>query len=220
MSKFLKNSRRWGLMRAIYATIMTRLRPWFMLSQIRLQRARLISIPEHSRTRVASTDDLQQAYVELPEHFDPEFVRDALGRGDVCVAAFDDQKIAAFAWRSFSTAPHTDGLWVSFPSTCCYCYKLFTLPEYRGQHILDSEVTENLAAQRGCTHLVTFAETHNFPSITRSDRIGATVVGYAGYFLFFGRPYPFRSLGARKHGFRFYLRPASDCQPGTSDSAR
>jgi GNAT superfamily N-acetyltransferase len=210
VADFFNNARRWGIVKTTYGTVMRRLRPWLMLSEIRLQPAGEVSTPEDGKTRIASRDDLLRASFELPEHFDPEFVQDALERGDVCVAAFDEQKITAFAWRSFSTAPHQDGLWVSFPRGYCYCYKLFTLPEYRGKHILDSEVTENLAAQRGCTHLMTFAETHNYPSITRSNRIGATVVGYAGYFLLFGRPYPFRSLGARKHQFRFYRKPASN----------
>ena len=62
----------------------------------------------------------------------------SLDRGNICAAAFDRDRMVAYVWRSFSTAPHTDGLWVTFERPYRYGYKAFTAPAYRGQHLQDA----------------------------------------------------------------------------------
>ena len=144
---------------------------------------------------------------------DPVRIDAALRRGDLCVAAFDHshdpasdhERLVSYTWRSFTTAPHVDGLWVTFERPHRYGYKGFTHPDYRGRHLQDlvTYETDALCIERGFRYGLTIIETHNFASIASNRRRGGRVVGWAGYFKLLGHVLPFRSRGARRHTFRF-----------------
>ena len=84
--------------------------------------------------------------------------------------------------------------------------KGFTQPEYRGRRIQNTVAlfTDALCVARGHTHSFSLIETHNFASIQSELRRHSQVVGWVGYFKFFGRTYPFRSTGARRTGIRLW----------------
>ena len=159
--------------------------------------------------RKATREDLIQAAEFNPEQLSVSFVNEALAKGDYCAAAFDGEQMVAWAWASFDSAPHGDGLRVKVEAPFSYGYKWFTKPEYRGRGIIGplANLRDQLGAETGVTHNVGFTETHNYASQRSSQRLGAIVVGYAGYLKFFGKAYPFRSRGAASHSFRFYREP-------------
>jgi hypothetical protein len=216
--------RRWGIARVSYRTCMAMLRPVFFLTNVIIKP---LDMPVSTDTladdvdcRIADSDDLRRAISNTRLGISHEFLRAAEGRGDICTAAFKSSEMISYAWKSFSYAPHASDVIVRFAPRYCYSYKIFTLPEYRGMHILEAASTlanaEFLA--RGITHSISFIESHNFPSLTYARRVGGRSVGYAGYIRFFGGIFPFRSPGARRHGFAFEqatsnrvtLEPAAD----------
>ena len=156
--------------------------------------------------RKASREDLLTAARENPAQLSLAFVDDALARGDYCAAAFDGSRMVAWAWASFDTAPHDDGLWVKVEPPYSYGYKWYTKPEYRGQGIIGQLAIfrDKLGAETGITHNVGFTETHNYASWQTNQRLHTQFVGYAGYFRLLGKSYPFRTPGVVKHTFRFY----------------
>lgn len=158
--------------------------------------------------RKATRDDLVAAAQENPNELSLTFIDDALARGDYCVGAFDGSHMVAWAWASFTTAPHGDGLWVEVNAPYSYGYKWFTKPEYRGRGIIGkiAILRDKLGAESGVTHNVGFTETHNYASWQSNRRLDTQFVGYAGYFRLFGKSYPFRTPGVVKHTFRFYRR--------------
>jgi hypothetical protein len=190
---------------------MRRLRPWLVVS--RVQVGELLETTTESNRRaeglridIPSRGELLQAARELPDELTEAFIDDAASRGDVCVAAFHGGHVVAWAWRSFTTAPHADGVWVRLDPPYCYSYKWYTRPEYRGRRVLTRvcRYGDELSRDRGCRRAAWFIETHNYPSLRASRRLGARTVGYAGYLKLFGKSYPFRTPGVLPHGFRFY----------------
>lgn len=113
--------------------------------------------------------------------------------------------LRSYTWRSFTTAPHVDGLWVAFERPVRYGYKAFTHPDYRGRHLQDlvSYHTDALSLDRGFRDALSIIEAHNFASIASDKRRGNRIVGWAGYIKAFGPVFPFRSPGARRYTFRF-----------------
>ncbi len=157
--------------------------------------------------RKASRDDLLAAAEETPDQLSETFVDEAFARGDYCVGAFDGDRMVAWAWASFTTAPHGEGLWVAVQPPYSYGYKWFTIPAYRGRGIIGkiAILRDKLGAEaEGITHNVGFTETHNYASWRSNRRLDTQFVGYAGYFRLFGKAYPFRTPGVVKHTFRFY----------------
>jgi hypothetical protein len=199
--------------------MMLRLRSWVVLCHVVVRPLRS-DIPTNAgqpgiATRVMTADDLQRAQASSPEHFQPDFVAAAAARGDRCVGAFDGDRVVSYFWMSFTTAPVGAGLWVRIRPPFRYGYKSFTDPGYRGRKLLDSVALpgdEHCRAQ-GYTHNISYIETHNMASVTSSLRRGTVFVGYAGWLNVFGRAWPFRSPGARRHGFSFY-RPVQDPRSG------
>jgi hypothetical protein len=210
----LERINRWGLLRALYAEVMSRNRAWLTLCavQTRLLMPDGLTVPighldPQFSIRQATRDELIEAAAQGDLDLTWEFVEAALARGDRCTAAFVGPRLVAYTWRALSSAPHVHGLWVAFVKPDRYSYKAFTLPEFRGYHLQShiAAAADPWFVARGFIRDISFIETHNYASIRSFRRIGHRFVGYAGYLTLFGRPIPFRSPGARKHGFRFYL---------------
>jgi hypothetical protein len=217
---------RWGLARALYSAVMSRLRPWLVLCHISVRPLRT-HLPPGARpdgivTRVMTSDDLARAQLSAPAQFEPDFVAAAQARGDFCVGAFDGDRIVSFGWRTFSTAPADDGLWVGTPRPFPYGYKAFTDPAYRGRHLRDvvSLAGDQICLARDCTQMIGYRETHNFASIASSLRRGSVFVGYAGWFKLFGRVWAFHSPGVRRLGLRFYRPTRASTSPAPAPESR
>lgn len=164
--------------------------------------------------RLAEQMDLERALSDPALGLGRESVLSAVARGDLCVATFEGDRMVAYVWRSFTTAPHRHGLWVHFEKGYRYGYRAFTLPAYRGRHLMDpmSHFLDEYCLNRGITHTISFAESHNYASIASDRRRGSTRVGWVGYLRLFGQVYPFRTAGARRRGFGFFRYPKLDSE--------
>ena len=210
----IKNSlNHWGLLKTLHSGLMRFLCPWLTLCRIHVRPLQATAVedelPDGVSIRRATRNDLLLAVEEMPNELSLDFINDALDRGDFCAGAFDGPHMVSFVWRSFSTAPHLDGLWVAFEKPYRYGYKAYTRPEYRGRHLIKSvtEYTDKLCIERGFTRGIGFVKTDNFASLAAEKKHkGYKGVGFAGYVKVFGKVYPFRSPGAKKSTFQFYRR--------------
>jgi hypothetical protein len=214
--------RQWGFFRFLYDCAMSRARPWLMLCQVELRSLHpdpeLPELPEGFEIRVATTAELIEAATDPVNDLNADWVRKAHQRGDICMAAFDGDQIACYVWRAFSPAPFEKGLWVHFSPEYPYSYKAYTRPDYRRRRLQHyaSLSMERWMLERGYTHIISYIETHNYPSLTSSKKRGNRRVGLAGYLRLFGRTLPFRSPGARRHGFAF----RSSAEPANGNRLR
>lgn len=215
--------KQWGFLHFAYDVAMCRLKRWLTLCAIDVrQLQRDPDIPELApgrEARVATIDELIAAAKDPVNDLDPDWVRRAHDRGEVCVAVFEGEKIISYNWRAFAPAPHEKGLWVHFDPSCFYGFKAFTPPAYRQQrlHHVTSHTLDNWLLDRGYTLNISFIETHNYPSLISARKRGTRHVGYAGYLTLFGRVIPFRSPGAKRYGFAFSLdeKPISAATAGS-----
>ena len=209
-----ESAQRWGWPRALFQRLMGMLEPRVGVYRIHLRALGNREPPDVDGgldVRRMTREELYQLADSLPSEIDRPFIDAALERGDFCTAAFDGNTVAAFVWRSFSTAPHGHGLWVGFEKPYRYGYKAYTLPAYRGRHLQDPTaiVSDQECLANGFTYALSYVAIQNFPSIRSDMRRGNRLVGFAGYVRLFGRAFPFRWPGVRKHGFRFYT-PAAE----------
>ena len=143
-------------------------------------------------------------------------IEDSLARGEICAGATLDGKLVAYTWRAFSATPHDPkyNIWADFNAAAVIGRYSFTLPAYRGKHIMPSLLAfaDNCCLDKGATLLIAYIETDNYPSMRCAVKVGNHVVGYAGYIYLFGKLFRFRTPGAKEHGFLFFtLRsPAVD----------
>ena len=125
-------------------------------------------------------------------------VRNAYGRGDVCVGAFHDGAIAGYCWLAFAPVHHLDGVWVEFDRSMVWTYKSLVRPAYRGRKIAAAlyRFGDAAAVQRGRSASVICVESHNRPSVGAALSAGYRGAGYAGYIV-------------RPTGVRYWLSPAA-----------
>lgn len=138
------------------------------------------------------------------------FIRNALGKRDVCEAILCEGKIVAYNWSAFTPTEDEQSVFTDFGEDYRYCYKALTLPEYRGHHLLRvyTPLRDRYSIQvRKRTHTIAFISIDNRPSIQAATAIGYRRVGFAGYLARGSVFLPFRTGGARVAGFRFF-RPA------------
>lgn len=217
VDELVTHYRTWGLTKALHYWLMEALKRWLFLCVVDLRplnaKPKLPSLPAGRSVHVATRPELERLTDESIYEIRRSFIDAALARGAFCVAAFQDDKIIAYVWRSFCATPHVAGLWVDFGRKYRYGYKAFTHPDFRReglQHAI-AFVADAEAIRQGYTHAIGFAETHNFASLISDAKRGHERVGYAGYLRFRGRVFPFRTPGAKRHGFRFFVPPTRRC---------
>ena len=202
--------RRWGMLRWLYSGL---LRVLARVSDFTLCHIFIRPIyPQSSDKQVNSrfsfrllTADEIHLHADNPAlEIDHDFIARALALGDNCSGAFDKDKLIAYSWRAYSATPHTDDIFINFASRYRYGYKAFTLPEYRGQQILQQlhRYTDYLT-RNGRQQQLSCINTHNFPSIHYIHNCGGKTSGMAGYLSLFGKTFFFRSPTAKRIGFYF-----------------
>ncbi|MCW8196327.1 hypothetical protein F6455_16150 [Proteobacteria bacterium 005FR1] len=202
--------RQWGFFPFLYDCAMCRLKPWLTLCQVEVRPLHRESdlapkLSEGWHVRVATTEELVEAAADPVNDLSPEWVRKAHQRGEICVGVFDGNQIASYVWRAFGPSPHEKGLWVHFGPQHPYSFKAYTRPDYRRRRLQHSAslYLDRWLLERGFTQTIGYIETHNYPSLISSKKRGNRRVGFAGYLTLFGRTIPFRTPGAKRHGFRF-----------------
>jgi ribosomal protein S18 acetylase RimI-like enzyme len=132
-------------------------------------------------------------------------VRDAYGRGGVCIGARVAGELVGYVWFAFDTAPHLQGVWVKVPPQAIYRYKAYVHPLHRGKGIAPAlyRFADGALQGRGREHVVNCIATHNFASISASLRSGAQTLGYLAYWQRGERFVSFHSAAVRRFGLRF-----------------
>lgn len=131
-----------------------------------------------------------------------EFVRDAFARGDICVGAYDGNKLVAYTWRTLNCGPITDTLWLELlDRSHRYGYKGLVLSDYRGTRLNMSVARfwDRHFVAMGIQWTVTYVDLHNLASMRSTFRDDDRKrIGFAGYLHVGRRVWPFRSPGVRR----------------------
>lgn len=132
-----------------------------------------------------------------------QHVNSAFERGDLCLGAYDAERLVGYQWIGFGATPHVAGLWVRFKPTDFYIYKKFVRPDYRGMRIAGAlnAAANAVAARLNCDRVICLIDLHNLASWRAAKRSRSRAVGYVGYLAWFGLSIPFRSAGAAEEGF-------------------
>ena len=161
--------------------------------------------------RLLTEEEIRDLPSYMPDQITEQFVESALARGDTCVGAIIENKVVAFTWRSYTTAPHTDGLWVRFQPPYRYGYKAFVVPEYRGKRIMQAGTGDDYCTSHGYNAAIAFIERDNLPSLHRTNRRDNNkIIGYIFMLKLFGKRFLFSTKGVKQVGFEFYEHPTDD----------
>ncbi|MEM6708671.1 MAG: hypothetical protein AAF648_07785 [Pseudomonadota bacterium] len=156
-------------------------------------------------TRVVGAAELAP-FLGADYDLDADFVAEATARGDRCVANFLGDELVGYAWIAYGPTPHLDGVWCETGSPDRYAYKAFTHPRFRGKRLRGTfHALEADDAAFGVTHSVSFIAWWNRSSMKAIARNQAVRIGWAGYWTIGTRRFCFRSPGARRAGFRFFV---------------
>jgi hypothetical protein len=199
---------RWGWMRSALIRVVSVLRRCAGLYIYRINVRPLAArssppcLPSGITVRVVLADELLKAADDPDLDLSPDFVRDALARGDMAFGAFEDGRLVGYTWRTFTAAPDRDGLWARVSPPCQYSYKAFTRPSHRRRriHVAITFCADAYLLERGYAFEVGYMEVNNFASIGVADFLGRRKIGYAGYLKWFGRCIPFRTPAVKKIG--------------------
>jgi hypothetical protein len=209
-----KQIKTWGFFPFLYDGVMSRVRPWFMLCELQhrhhTRREEPYPLADNREVRIATREDLAAAAMDPESDIKAKWLEQALKRGEICAAVFEDGRVLSYVWRAFGPTPHEKDVWVEFDPKYSYSFKTFTRPDCRQQrlnHVVNYAMDCHLL-DRGHEDCLIFVETHNYPSLIGAHKRGNRPVGYAGYLRLFGRVFCFRSPGAKRHGFRFFHVPA------------
>jgi hypothetical protein len=202
---------RWGIWHSLYEFLMIRLQRHcglvFCAVITRPLRTSVPPLAENSGSeyRFLSEQELIKFAKNSELQIKPSVIKAAFAKGDTCTGAINNGRLIAYLWRAYSPTKYTDGLWIDFGPQARYSYDSFTLPQHRGQRVLTTlSLSTDALDQRGRKNSIAFIETHNYSSLKNAEFSGNTIVGYAGYWHFFGKYYTFHSIGAKKEGFRFF----------------
>jgi hypothetical protein len=213
LEKLVADCRRWGLPRALFMRLMNRLERHADFHLYRVYARPLsaghppvVTDPGIS-FRVAAPQDLHEAARDPALDLDPDFIRQALARGDRAFAAYDGEALVAYTWCTSSAAPHLDGLWVKVGAPYAYGYKTFTRESHRGKRLAGavSLFSDADGLERGHAAVINFVEVSNSASLSVERTVGARPIGYVGYAKWFGHILAYRSPGAKKVGFEFFF---------------
>jgi ribosomal protein S18 acetylase RimI-like enzyme len=140
-------------------------------------------------------------------------------RGDVCVGAFDGDRVAAYSWIAFAPLHHLDGVWVEFSPQSAWIYKSLVLPAYRGRRIAGMiyRAAEVIGMEKGRPQSLLCVESHNTASIRATRSAGYRDAGYAAYVRRGARLASWVSPAARDHGVRFFVPASGNVPHGTNN---
>lgn len=213
---FATRKRDWGMRRAIYWQVMHTL---VRTIGLRLHRIEVSAerrdlwdpnppeVPAGYTTKICTKADLQP-FVDTVPDFPPQFFKAAFDRGDDCSASFYEGKLVAFTFNSRSRTLANDQIDVLIPEGFRYGYKTWTHQDHRRRNLsrMLGYVLQQGANRPYEERGIWIVETHNFASrlhTYRHPRNRSILVGYGGWFSFFGRHIPFNSRGAKWIGLEF-----------------
>ena len=179
---------------------------WLELPDIKLVGAP----PEGFEYRFLSPDELA-TFVSPENELSEHHVERARRGHDLCFAAVQNGRLAAFGWYALGCieAIHCDNVPLSFPADVSYMYKGFTHPDFRGQRLhgyVMRLALEELARTRGVNKLVSTVSWINWPSLKSCDRLGYRRLGRMVKLGWGVGSFGFYPRAAKKLGIRFGRR--------------
>ncbi len=214
-----KDFDRYGIIEVCIGEVLRQLKDWISLYKVSSRTLGKHSNEKQkivSENRILTSDEIRGLLKLYPDQFSNTFIDQAIERGDICVGAFVNARLAAFLFCSLSTAPDKRGLWVRVKKPYRYGYKSYTNPEYRGLRIRLAYVSDTFFLDRGFTHAVSYIERHNLASLKRQHRRGQhSCVGYVIVITLFGQTFLHHTPGVKKIGFELYQHETDDQVPPT-----
>ena len=164
-----------------------------------------VSIPDEIEVRIARLEDCLHAVMDPQMGLTEPFVRTAFAQEALCHAAFVENQMVAYAWRSQSSAPHNKWVGVQVEQGLSYGFKAHTHPNFRGLGLYAAITAAEYetAQKRELRSGVSFTQWRNTPSINADRRLGNRRVGIAGIIRMGSLVYCLHSPGAKAAGFRF-----------------
>lgn len=132
-------------------------------------------------------------------------VRAALARGDACVGACLEGRLAGYAWFAYDEAPHVNGVRVQVPARAIYRFKTFVRAACRGRGIAPFlyAAADAIVARPGRESVVNCIALQNRASIAAALKSGDAACGYLAYWQARGRFLALHSRKVAALGLRF-----------------
>ena len=140
---------------------------------------RYLSIDPRFQHRVLDEATLRRFSREPTYDLSPEFLDDALAKGDRCYGILEGERLASFGWYSIAPTKISEDLVFRFDPRRVYMYKGFTDPAYRGQrlHALGMTWALKRLLEDGSDGLISYVDANNFDSLRSCYRMGYSDVG-------------------------------------------
>ena len=185
--------------------------------------ARFTQCPPGFTGDFLSSETLQRISLDRRYDLPPEFLEDALGRGDACYGILDGERVASYGWYTDAPTKITNELWLHFDQAYVYRYKGLTLEPYRGRrfHAITMARTLDAWRARGYRGMVAYVEANNLSSLKSVYRLGYVTFGRVFILRILGRYFIFNSPGCKAFGFRVVAErrpmrsPARALMPGS-----
>ncbi|MEM9620634.1 MAG: hypothetical protein AAF993_03235 [Pseudomonadota bacterium] len=209
----MRRQRDWGIRRALYWYLMTRLarlgvRVNYVFVASPLANRDYIELPDGYVNRAVSLEELAP-FVDKVDGLDAAFFALAVAHDDWCIASFFHDQLVGYSFLSHSRTLASKQLDIIVPDGFSYSYKSWTDPEHRLARLSSSRLYHSNIAFPDSKRSFYYVETHNYASLLRGyrplsqRRIHA---GYIGWFTWFGRQIPFASRRALWLGVEFVPR--------------
>lgn len=177
---------------------------WLALANLPLE----LPEGEHWSFRKLTAKEVAEYALDPANDLDHEMIERIIRRGDVCFAALDGHRLAAYGWyaRHGIEPEHCFGFGLEYPDDVAYMYKGFTHNDYRGRRL--HGIAMGLALQDlhrdGVDSLVSSIDWTNAASIRSCRRLGYEFLGLATRWSFLGRTHMSVPPAAVARGVRFF----------------
>lgn len=157
--------------------------------------------------RWLSVSEAVAAAADVELDLAPVWTRRAYSRGDRCLGAYLDGRLAGYLWTSRGHALRDERVAVRIAENAQYRFKAFVRVAHRGRGIAPAlyRAANRLGAAAGMTHALLCVSPFNGPSLAAVRNSGARRVGFVVTWCFGGRVRAWRSPGAARNGL--HVRP-------------
>jgi hypothetical protein len=212
---------RWGWTRSLFIRVMSILRRTigFRIFRIGVRPLARLShkqvCPGGIVLRVLQPDELLAASSDPALDLPADFVRRALARGDMAFGAYEGDLLVGYSWRTFTAAPHADGVWAKVERPYFCGYDAFTRKSHRGRriHAAVALFSDAYLLERGYSAEVGFVDIANFASLNVAKRMGRFRIGYAGHLKWLGHFITFRTPAVKAIGAQLF-EPGREIEAG------
>ena len=200
--------RRHGIAATLYAAAVKALGA---VAEFRILRGVAVARPDAAflecpyAARLLDEAELRRFAGDPVNEMPPQFIDEAIARGDQCYAILDGGRLAAYGWYAFGPTPiGLPGVLLRYRPGHVYMYKGFTHEAYRGQRLHAIAMTHALRHYlfKGYAGIVSYVESINFDSLRSCFRMGYSVFGTVYVVKALGRWWSWSTPGCARYDFR------------------